>query len=176
MHVRRLSTLAAMTFGLVAFAVMPASAGSGNSTVIGEGPDLVASSISPNPFADATTEVSAANVGNRNLQVTLDVQGVDAPAGTTFGAHVHVNPCGTDPAASTLGAGAHYSGPPTSGPFERHEIWLDFTVNAHGRGHAVATRQFTIGSSARSVIIHANPTDPDNGVAGARLACTNITF
>ena len=174
MHVRRLSTLVAMTLGLVALAVMPASAGNGNSTVIGDGPDLVASSVSPNPLAHAITQVSAANVGSGNLQVTLDVWDVNAPAGTTFGAHVHVTPC--DPSLPGLGAGGHYSGPLTSGPFARHEIWLDFTVNAHGRGHAVATRQFSIGPSARSVIIHANPTNPDDGTAGGRLACTNVAF
>jgi len=60
--------------------------------VIGEGPDLVSTLTNPNPLSGARIEVAAAAIGNGNLQVTLDVSGVDAPAGTTLGAHVHVSP------------------------------------------------------------------------------------
>jgi Cu-Zn family superoxide dismutase len=77
----------------------------------------------------------------------------------------------------TLGAGAHYQDASLTESLQRREIWLDFTVDAHGRGHAVATRQFTVAApEARSVIIHASGTDHDTGGAGGRLACTNVSF
>ncbi len=177
MNARRLGAATAMAIALGVAGALPASAGNGNSSTIGEGPDLVAASPNPNPFSGASIEVAAGQIGKDNLQVTLDVEGVDAPAGTTFGAHVHVNPCGTDPTVSTLGAGGHYQDTGDQSPLARREIWLDFTLNAHGRGHAVATRQFTVAApAARSVVIHAVSTDHDTGVAGARLACTNVTF
>ena len=67
--------------------------------------------------------------------------------------------------------------PAGPGRCSRREIWLDVTLDAHGRGHAVATRQFRIAAPfARSVIIHAMHTDHDTGAAGARLVCTDVTF
>jgi Cu-Zn family superoxide dismutase len=177
MKLRHVGPIMVAAIALATVGVIPASAGNGNSSTIGEGPDLVSTLVSPNPFSGARIEVVAAEIGQGNLQVALDVSGVDAPAGTTFGAHVHVSPCGADSSAPTLGAGAHYQDAGGTGPLERREIWLDFTLDAHGRGHAVATRQFTVADSgARSVIIHAMSTDHDTGIAGGRLACTNVTF
>lgn len=177
MNARRFGAAIAIVALTVSVGALGAFAGTGNSEVVGVGPDLVSTLVSPNPLAGASVEVSAGELGSGNVQITLDVGDVAAPAGTTFGAHVHVSPCGADPSVASLGAGAHYQDTGTQGPLARSEVWLDFTVDAHGRGHAVATRQFTITPPlARSVIIHAMETDHDTGVAGGRLACTNVTF
>lgn len=177
MRTRRFGAVVAAVVGLTVMATACAIPRAGSSTVIGEGPDLVSAVVNPNPLTGATITVGAREIGVSKLHMTLDVRGVSAPAGTTFGAHVHVNPCGTNPSDATLGAGAHYQDANSQVPLEDREIWLDFTVDAHGRGHAVATRHFRIAPPlARSVIIHALETDHETGVAGARLACTNVVF
>lgn len=72
-----------------------AHAGVRNSEIAGQEPDFVNGAVSPNPLADAKVTVSVGEPGRGNMQITLDVAGVDLPAGTKLGAHVHVNPCGT---------------------------------------------------------------------------------
>lgn len=104
--------------------------------------------------------------------VRLMVDGL--PEGRTFGAHVHVAPCGTDPLAS----GGHYqhSTDPAI-PLADREIWLDVTADEDG--HAVAWRTVPweiAAGTAGSVVIHANPTNPTTGAAGPRLACTTVAF
>ncbi len=149
----------------------PAAAGNGNSEVIGSGPTYVYPGGDALASADAT--VSAGALGNGNSQITLSVDGVAAPAGTKFGAHVHENPCG---AMSGGASGPHYNvDPEGDGPLKNREVWLDFTVNANGSGHAVATRSFEVPDRAnRSVIIHVMPTEHGTGAAGARLACIDL--
>jgi hypothetical protein len=120
-------------------------------------------------FAHATAEVHVVTTGNGGSVVTLHVRGADAVAGRTFGAHVHQSPCGMEGGA----AGGHYQHAVT-GNLEGREIWLDFTVNRAGNGHAEARRPWTVDqTSPRSVIIHASPTRPD-GMADARLACIDL--
>jgi Cu/Zn superoxide dismutase len=120
-------------------------------------------------FADAAAEVHVVTTGHGGSMITLHVRNADAVAGRTFGAHVHQYPCGTEGSA----AGGHYQHAP-SGDLEGREVWLDFTVNRAGNGHAEARRPWAVDqSSPRSVIIHAAPTAPD-GAAGARLACIDL--
>jgi Cu-Zn family superoxide dismutase len=148
-----------------------AGAGAGNSEVVGQGPDFINTAVSPNPLAGAAVTVSAGEIGGGNLQITLDVTGVDAPAGTRLGAHIHVNPCGTTATA----AGGHFQNPDGGTPLEQREVWLDFTVDANGSGHSVATRNWEVSNlSGRSLVIHAMSTDRTTGVAGPRLVCTDL--
>lgn len=120
-------------------------------------------------FTDATAAVHVVATGDGGSMITLHVRDADAVAGRTFGAHVHQFPCGTEGGA----AGGHYQHAAT-GDLEGREVWLDFTVNPAGNGHAEARRPWTVDqSSPRSVIIHASPTAPD-GTAGARLACIDL--
>ncbi len=169
----RKSVPAAVAAGLVIASITlasagPAIAGNGNSTTIGNGPDYV---YVPGSLSNAQATVTAASLGSGNSQITLAVEGVVAPAGTTFGAHVHENPCGATGAAS----GPHYNTGATSGPLKNSEVWLDFSINANGSGHAVATRQFEVSDRAnRSVIIHVTGTEHGTGAAGARLACIDL--
>lgn len=113
--------------------------------------------------------------GSEMTLATLNVTRVNADAGTTFGAHVHVGPCVEDDGGA---AGPHFNITDSRGETKvvsaETEIWLDFTVTANGRGHSVALVDFAIPSGeANSIVIHALPTDPTGG-AGARLACVNI--
>jgi Cu/Zn superoxide dismutase len=157
--------------GLALAWMVPAGAGEGNSTVVGSGPDFVNAAVTPNPMASAQVEVSAGTLGHGGMQVALDVTGIEAPAGTRLGAHVHVGQCGTSATAS----GGHYQYPDGGQPLEQREVWLDFAVNAEGQGHAVATRNWSVSNLAgRSVVVHAVPTDFETGGAGSRLACTDL--
>jgi Cu-Zn family superoxide dismutase len=84
---------------------------------------------------------------------------------------VHQRPCG--PLGSD--AGGHYQHAGATGSLEDREVWLDVTVNAGGNGHSVAIRPWSLDESTpRSVIVHALPTAPDTGAAGARLACIDF--
>ena len=142
------------------------------------GPTVV-NEMSGNPFLDpaVTVRVQGVQTHGGTLSVTLDVSGLDSSyAGQTFGAHVHVNPCGSNPSDPLLGAGGHYKNTslPADDP-EAREVWLDFIVTGNGTGHAHAERPWTFTSSAQSVVIHAHETD-STGAAGARWACTTAIF
>jgi len=104
--------------------------------------------------------------------VRLMVDGL--PAGRTFGAHVHTSSCGPDPLAS----GPHYQhSTDPSIPLSDREIWLDVTAGEDGHATAERTVDWVIpAGAAGSVVIHANPTNPTTGLAGARLLCTDVAF
>jgi len=162
---RRLAVGVAATVGLSGAAgVALAAGGSARSS----GPDHTYGA--DNPFADASAVVHVVLTGNGSTHVTLQVRGVDAEPGRVFGAHVHQLPCG--PAGAD--AGPHYAHAGATGSLEQREVWLDFTVNAAGHGHANAKRPWPLNESPpRSVIIHADPTN-DAGGAGPRLACIDL--
>lgn len=126
-----------------------------------------------NPFTAATARLHfvGADEGGAGTHVALQITGTDpSAAGRRFGAHVHQNVCGTSPSAS----GGHYQHAQVGGSLESREVWLDFTVNAGGHGHAEAVRAWPVSDpTARSVVIHALPTAVD-GTAGARLACIDL--
>jgi Cu-Zn family superoxide dismutase len=122
-------------------------------------------------YAGAKTQVhSWARDGGTDVR--LRVSGL--AAGRTYGAHVHVGRCGADPLAS----GGHYQHEPgTGGALEAHEVWLDLTTDEHGRGVGAAHVPWLIeAGTAGSVVIHAAPTNPTTGAAGARLVCTDVPF
>jgi len=131
----------------------------------GRGPTVVHDAA----YSGVTTQVhSWARNGGTDLR--LMVRGL--PANRSFGAHVHVTPCGSDPLAS----GGHYQHG-TTGTLAEREVWLDFTTNADGEGVGTTHIPWLItAGTAGSVVIHANPTNPTTGAAGARLVCTNVPF
>ena len=122
-------------------------------------------------YADITTQVHAWTRGD-STQVRLMVVGL--PPGRTFGAHVHTGRCGTDPLAS----GGHYQHPAAPGTaLAAREVWLDVTSGADGRAVSSTTVPWSFApGTAGSVVIHAQPTNPVTGGAGARLACTTVDF
>ena len=111
-------------------------------------------------------------------------------AGRSFGAHLHVGPCGLADDGKTQTVGGHYNisplDPATKLPSvvsATTEVWLNFHVNSGGNAQATATVPFvpTPGDNglARSITFHASatvhhqmdPKDPAVGTAGAKLAC-----
>ncbi|WP_152363342.1 superoxide dismutase family protein [Microlunatus speluncae] len=106
----------------------------------------------------------------------LRLTGLDpAAAGHTVGVHVHTGRC---VAGAGAAAGPHYNHDRATGrePAEisaRTEVWLDITVDEHGRGHASTLVPFVVpsaGAGIGSVVVHEHPTD-HGGMAGGRLAC-----
>ncbi|KRF34268.1 superoxide dismutase family protein [Nocardioides sp. Soil805] len=133
----------------------------------GRGPTVVHDAA----YAGIRTQVHSWAADGRT-EVRLMVRGL--PPARTFGAHVHVAPCGADPMAS----GGHYQhGTDTTQPLASREIWLDFTTDEQGRGVGSTEVPWLVAAgTAGSVVIHAGPTDPVTGAAGARLACTDVPF
>ncbi len=146
-------------------------------------PALAGSSIvSKSPLADLSADGSAtdgawavatAAVTQGQTTVTLNIKALNrAAVGTTHGAHVHTGPCIAGSGAAALG---HYNH--GGGISATTEVWLDFTVTSGGTGHATAVVPFAIPQgAARSVVIHALPTNPGDGSAGPRLACLPLGF
>lgn len=161
---KRVVAAVALGLGSLGAGVAFAAGGSARSS----GPDYTYGR--DNPFAAAKASVHVVHTGNGQTHVTLHITGVAAQAGRTFGAHVHQNPCGPMGAA----AGGHYQDHAVTPVLEDREVWLDFTVNPVGIGHAEAVRPWSLDEhSPRSVIIHADPTAP-SGAAGSRLACIDL--
>ena len=133
----------------------------------GHGPTVVHDAA----YADIETQVhSWASGGQTRIRLMVD----GLTPGRTYGAHVHVHPCGIDPLAS----GGHYqhSTDPAI-PLADREIWLDVTAGEDGHASTERTVDWLIApETAGSVVIHANPTNPATGAAGARLACTDVAF
>jgi len=94
--------------------------------------------------------------------------------GRTYGAHLHVNPCGFAPED----AGPHYQHSHTHASAE-NEVWLDFTTDSWGAATGTATQDWALvpGRLPRSLVIHAEPTrsaGPEAGAAGLRVACVTL--
>ena len=147
------------------------------------------STASPTTYATTTPPRPGRSTGPRHASSSLDheggttavlhVRGIDtSAAGRTFGAHLHNAACATN---QPLLSGGHYnhdahSGAPQVVVSDETEVWLDFTVDAEGAGDSTSAVRFPLIAGARSVVIHANPTDPSTGGAGARLACLPVEW
>ncbi len=134
--------------------------------------------VAAGPFDHATARVQLVGHGAGTTAV-LHVRGIDPTvAGRTFGAHLHDGPCATDQPALASGhynVDAHAGHLPAS-PSPATEVWLDFTVDAAGGGDSSAVVRFPVQPGTRSVVVHAAPTNPVTGAAGARLACLPVEW
>jgi Cu/Zn superoxide dismutase len=120
---------------------------------------------------DGARASALAVVGESQTVVVLNLRGL-TDGGAIHGAHVHTGACVAGEGAT---AGPHYNA--GGGISASTEVWLDFEVRDSGNGHAVAIVPFGIAAgAARSIVIHAAPTDPATGAAGARLACLPLEF
>lgn len=135
-------------------------------------------STAAGPFDRASARLQLVTTDGRTTAV-LHVRGVDpGVSGRTFGAHLHNGPCATDLPALASG---HYNHDAHAGiapvvVSSETEVWLDFTVDADGEGDSAAVVQFTAEPGARSVVVHASPTNPVTGAAGPRLACLPVEW
>jgi len=153
--------------------------GNGARVFAGELRDLQPSTVEP--LEGASARLTMAN-HNGDSTFVLNVEGIDvtgagSAAGHEYGAHLHLGPC---VAGNGLAALAHYNTdvlagatPPTID--ETTEVWLDFTVQADGTGHAVAHVPFVADPGERAVVIHRDATN-ELGVAGPRLACLPVVW
>lgn len=144
-------------------------------TYLFRGPLQDLSTATVGPFDGAKAQVLLQTSASTS-RVGLVVRGIDpAQAGLRFGAHLHIGPCVTDNGAAALG---HYN-VSTAIPAvinDQTEVWLDFTVNSDGEGRSGARVPFVPVAAERSVVIHALPTNPVTGAAGARLACLPVEW
>ena len=126
-------------------------------------------------YQQTKTKVVVARKGDKTV-VKLRVSGFpEKAAGRTFGAHVHADKCGPKPED----AGPHYQNPDAEPgtPLREKEIWLDVKIGHDGDGRARTTVPWKVAKDAAgSVIVHAEPTNPTTGDAGARLTCTDVPF
>lgn len=171
--VRRFGWLVAAAAAGLAVGSGPAGAASTFVQARGALSDLAPSTANATDGASADLWAVAAGGGTTFFVL---FSGLDpAAADATFGVHIHVGPC---VAGNGAAAGPHYN---TGGtPSTDTEVWLDFTVLPSGYGFAVATVPFEIEpGTARSMVIHAQPTQdggPTPGAAGARQACLPVEF
>lgn len=157
--------------------VMAAPVAWGAAALVTRGPLADLQPAVSSPFDSARAQVALTRQGDKTTTV-LTVHGIGAAAlGHTYGAHLHEGVCRAGDGAAALG---HYNHTKEQGlPVvidAATEIWLDFTVVGAGEGRAVSHVPFAPTPAARSVVIHAQPTDPITGTAGARLACLPVQW
>jgi hypothetical protein len=123
----------------------------------------------PNPAEKIEGHVSgyvSPEIGRTML--IADVAGL--PANRTFGAHLHAAAC------DDKQGGGHYQHVGTT-VGDQNEVWMDFTTDAAGAAVVVARKPYAIATErAKSVVVHAQATDPATGKAGDKLACIDVTF
>jgi Cu/Zn superoxide dismutase len=161
-----ITVVAAATLGAV-LAPVPASAAPAG-TVVARGPGYVYDKA----YAGVRTYLFAYHEKSGGTIFAFLVRGMPKSTwGKRYGVHVHTKPCTANPAA----AGPHFMLPtaPKSLPLGQREIWLDVTVTAGGWALSTRTVMWPIpaGSPANSVVLHAAPTNPKTGEAGARVVC-----
>ena len=141
------------------------------------GGDLVDFAPAAANATDGATASLWAVSGGGGSTFWLFIEGLNpAAVDTRYGVHIHVGAC---VAGNGAAAGPHYNsdgGVPTTA----NEVWLDFTVLPGGYGVASASVPFEIQpGAARSMVIHAEPTQDGGatpGAAGARQACLPVDF
>ncbi len=129
--------------------------------------------VNPTLGADARVHIVVNGGQDGKTLVSLDINGL--PASRSFGAHLHRDSC------SSAFGGPHYQAPDPANPVAAnadadHEVWLDFTTNAAGRGRALAVVPFEVQSGARAVVIHQGEHTMAGGTAGQRLACIDVSI
>src|SRR4051812_2826208 len=185
--IRHLSLTSRAAAGLAAFTIAAGTAAIGAPSAqaserVRERGDLVRYDPALVP-ADARARVTAVYDRKGGTKVTLRVRGL--LPNRAYGAHVHTNACGATGAA----AGPHFQyvvdpvqpsvDPAYANP--ENEIWLDFTTDARGNaiGRADVDWQFPSNRRGNSVVIHAEHTHTEPGMAGmagARVACLTVPF
>jgi Cu-Zn family superoxide dismutase len=177
------------TFVILALTLCQALVVAGLVTVFAEaGADRVRAEGAPVSYDStlvpegAWARVQELRTPNEATIVTLHVRGL--LPNTSYGAHAHVNACGSTGAA----AGPHYQNVPApaghatdpvyANPY--NEVWLDLTTDGEGNGSAQTRVGWWFRSGgANSVILHVEHTHTEPGAAGTagrRLGCLTVGF
>jgi Cu/Zn superoxide dismutase len=168
MNTRRSLMFVALSGAVIMASAVPAAAAAARVTM-NRAPlsDLAPATVDG---TDGANGFALGVVRDDSTTVLLVATGLTDP-GTTHGAHVHTGAC---VAGDGVAAGPHYNH--GGGISASTEVWLDFEVRG-STGVAVAHAPFAIPSgAAHSIVIHAAPTNPTTGAAGARLACIPLQF
>ncbi len=121
-----------------------------------------------NPVEGGSARVHSVTTPNGKTIVTLHVSGLEP--NRSFGSHVHVAAC------ETGAAGGHYRNDIACPATPENEVWLDFTTNGSGNGHAKAVVDWPFrANGANAVVVHDRETD-GAGAAGPKLGCINVDF
>ena len=165
----------------------PAPAGSWSPDTVASGtflpyrPGSTAITYDPAVVPPGATASVAIAQNTQTMEVRLQAAGLIPRR--VYGAHLHTEPC----TATPDDAGPHYqhqadpSKPSVDASYANpmNEVWLDFTVDGYGEASSSALLKwaFPAGQSARSLILHAQPTKTADGVAGTagpRVACLTL--
>ncbi len=150
--------------------------GSGTPTMEGaDGAFRYDDDLVPEDAALALLSVSGAG----STRTVLRVSGL--LAARTYGAHLHVNSCATDPAT----AGPHYQQvpdpqQPSVDPAyvnPTNEVWLDLHTNGDGGAVSFASNPWMYHDLPGSLVLHAEATRTapgEAGMAGPRIACLSL--
>jgi Cu-Zn family superoxide dismutase len=141
------------------------------------------------PFDSTTAKVTIVENDDGTTTFSIKITGIDiSAAGEEFGAHLHTGPCvdgdyanpSIQKNAGSL-AGPHYNADIAAGvPAAEAEIspdtevWFELITS---KEDGAASDQVTVpfvpvdSGGVMSIVIHADHTNPDTGLAGARQAC-----
>lgn len=164
--------LAPLIAPLIVLAPTAAHAQSAERTFRGDLRDL-APTI-PDAFEGASAKLTM-DTRRGHTRFVLKVRGINLSiAEDAYGAHLHVGPCVAGQPAAALG---HYNVSTANPPVVNSttEVWLDFAVTDDGTAQSRATVPWVPTPGDRSVVIHAEETNPD-GTAGTRLACLPVSW
>jgi hypothetical protein len=125
-------------------------------------------------FDSAKAKLKVTQTSGGKTTFSLEVEEIDGYAGREFGSHLHTGPCLPELPGAASG---HYTNLDLDStlPLEEREIW--FTVVPDEDGVAVDetvvpyTPKDPDGNGIMSIVIHRDPTNPDNGGAGPREVC-----
>ena len=188
---RRLTTSAAAIAVTVAALAAPPPAVAGAHEV-DNAPMVFKAAATPNGMGEngaytydttlvpAGARIAAVSTSGRHRTTTvLAVRGLLPDR--TYGAHIHVSPCGAAPTA----AGPHYQqvpdpvqpsvDPAYANP--ENEIWLDFKTDQTGAAAMTSVNRWQYRTAPGAVVIHADATQTEPGkagMAGARVACLTL--
>ena len=147
---RMAAALAALSIG----AALPPAALAGGATITRGDISAFATGIGQ-PITGRAQMVRSAD---GKTIVSVHVEGLAAD--TTYGSHVHQQPCAVGE------ADGHYKFDPAGPATPPNEIWPGFTTNDAGVGNGNATVAWTAGANAVSVVVHAP--------GGAKIACADL--
>ena len=139
--------------GLLGFALAPSAAADGAVVTRGD-----VHAFAAGTGMELAGRAQMVRTADGKTIVTIHVTGLSP--GTTYGAHVHQQACGSGD------ADGHYRFDPAGPAAPPNEIWPGFTTNADGVGNGRATVDGTAGPTAVSVVIHAP--------GGAKIACADL--
>jgi len=160
-----------------------AGGAAGTYTFSGALVDLQTSPTSVGPLDSAEARVTIVETAD-GTQFSFRITGIDQDyVGEEFGAHLHTGLCVE---GSGSAAGPHYNTDVLAGVRANKveispntEVWFDLVVDDKGMAYDETWVPFVPDpgdDGVLSIVIHADTTDPETGLAGTRQACLPLDF